>query len=389
MQQKIQYSFEGQQYNYEYENQVIIQRLSRAEIQTQDALQLSLLKVKSHLLLPLNYQWQEDQMIMTFHCPSGDLMENSIDTSWSMSRRLRLALNILDIEQLQSTDIQTFIHPKNIYLDYNDCPYFIYRSIKGLMPPAHQETLLYEVQCLIGSLCTKYSYDDLYEGLLNDLEYQSPFMKELLAINEWEQLRPFLMEAYQKALTEEKKQHIVVKRQRFTLFKQLSIWFGVIIILLGVPLVYMLFIQLPTNDACLKADTSFLSKNYEAVIDDLEKVSIHRIPQTQKYELAYSYVQGKGFDARQRRNIMKNISLKTESKYLDYWILDGRGEFDEALSVAKSLEDSNLILYALLQKIDEVKKDKDLKEEKREETLKQLQEEYKTIKEETTKKGDK
>lgn len=389
MQKKIHYSFEGQQYNYEYDGQTIIQRLSRAEIQTQDASKLSLLKVKSPLLLNVDYQWEEDQMIMTSHCPEGNLMMNIIDDSWPMSRRLRLVLNLLDIEKLQSTDIQTFIHPNNIYLDYNDCPYFIYRGIKSLMPPTHQESLLYEIKCLLGSLCTKYSYDDLYEGLLNDLEQQSPFMKELITINDWKQLQPFLMNAYQKAIEEEKKQQIVVKRQRFTLFKQLSIWFGVIIVLLGVPLIYILFIQLPTNNACLKADTSFLSKNYESVIDDLEKVSVHRIPQTQKYELAYSYVQGKGFDARQRRNIMKNLSLKTESKYLDYWIFDGRGKFDDALSVAKSLEDSNLILYALLQKIDEVKKDKDLKEEKREETLKQLQEEYKTIKEETTKKGDK
>ena len=389
MQQKIQYSFEGQQYHYDYEKQKIIQVLSRAEIQTQDELKLSLLKVPSAVLLPLDYQWQEDQMVMTYHCPLGDLMDNCIDASWSLSRRLRLALNLLAVEQLQETEIQTLIHPKNIYLDYNDCPYFIYRGIQSLMPPTYQESMLYEIQCFIGSLLTKYSYDDLYEGLINDLEHQSPFMKELLAINDWTQLRPFLIQAYQKALTEEKQQQVVVKRQRFTLFKQLSIWFGTMIILIGVPLIYILFIQLPINNACLKADTSFLSKKYEAVIDDLEKVSIHRIPQTQKYELAYSYVQGKGFDARQRRNIMKNLSLKTEPKYLDYWILDGRGKFDDALSIAKSLEDSNLILYALLQKMDEVKKDKDLKDEKRAELLKQLQEEYKTIQEKTTKKGDK
>lgn len=389
MNETIQYSFEGQTYRYDYDGAHIHQAMSRAEIQTQDAMRLALLKVQDSLLLPMHYEWREHELWMTYDCPMGDLFQNGFDERWTTSRRLRLLLQLLEVEHLEKTDLQTVIHPSNLYLDYNDCPYFIYRGVKNIMLPTKQASLLYEVKCFAASLFTKHSYDALYDGLLNDLDEHSLFMKELLAIDEWAQLRPFLTEAYHKAIEDEKKHHIVVKRQRFTLFKQLSIWFGVAIILIAVPLIYLLFVQIPTNKACLSADTSFLSKDYEEVITDLEKVNVSRLPQTQKYELAYSYVQGKGFDARQRRNIMKNITLKSDDQYLDYWILDGRGEFDKALSTAKSLEDSNLILYALLQKMDDVKKDKKLKDREREEQLKSLQEEYKTITDEVKNKGEK
>ena len=108
----------------------------------------------------------------------------------------------------------------------------------------------------------------------------------------------------------------------------------------------------------------------------MQHVKLAKLGKTQKYELAYSYVQGKGFDTTQRNNIMKNITLQSNPNYLNFWIMDGRGQLDDALATAKQLQDSNLIMYALLEKMDSVKTNKKLNATKREQQLESLQSQY-------------
>lgn len=36
---------------------------------------------------------------------------------------------------------------------------------------------------------------------------------------------------------------------------------------------------------------------------------------------------------------MKNISLKSDEKYLLYWMYNGKGDFDKSLDLAKTLDD--------------------------------------------------
>ena len=108
----------------------------------------------------------------------------------------------------------------------------------------------------------------------------------------------------------------------------------------------------------------------------MQHVKLSKLGKTQKYELAYSYVQGKGFDTTQRNNIMKNITLQSNPNYLNFWIMDGRGQLDDALATAKQLQDSNLIMYALLEKMDSVKTNKKLNATKREQQLESLQSQY-------------
>lgn len=56
--------------------------------------------------------------------------------------------------------------------------------------------------------------------------------------------------------------------------------------------------------------------------------------------------------------------------------MDGRGQLDDALATAKQLQDSNLIMYALLEKMDSVKTNKKLSPTKREQQLESLQSQY-------------
>lgn len=379
---KQSYQFNEILFQYEVVEGKLIQKISLADIHLQKKSDVDLLMVDSPLLLPVTLHWQEDDLILTSPLSNGQFFLEK--KHWSTSEIMQLLLNLLSLQSLIQTDIRTFIHPKNIYLDYNGLPKMIYRGIKGKMPVSelNESTLLYQLKCLAGMLMTKYSFEDLYDGLLEESGQHSLFMNDLVKISNFSEMETFLMKSLKHAEEEEQKKIVQVPRRRFQLFKQLSIWLGILAIILAIPLGYLLFKQIPIQKACLEADTAFITNEYSKTISSLEKVKLSDLPKTQKYELAYSYVHNEGFDQQQQRNIMKNITLQSDNQYLDFWIQEGRGDLEEAVITAKSLENSDLISYALLQQMDAIKADKKMKSTKKEEKLQKLQEEYKQVQDE-------
>lgn len=377
--QSVKYQFNHQQYQYEYNQQSLqlIQKISRADVTTQNPDDLLLLQLKNDLFLDVVINWQEDYVDLKSSLPVGYFASEVKDQT--TSQKLKLLLNLMPLSQLlEEGKLTTFIHPQNIYLDYNGNPKLIYRGIVGLMPGSqpNDDEFLRQIKCLAGYLFTKHSFDDLYNGLLPEIAKESRFLQDILAIDDLDSMQDFLKKTYEQYAQAEKKSVVKVPRKKFFLFKQLALWFGIALILTLIPLGYLLINKVPTDTSCLNANTDFLAQKYDKTINDLQHVKLAKLGKTQKYELAYSYVQGKGFDTTQRNNIMKNITLQSNPNYLNFWIMDGRGQLDDALATAKQLQDSNLIMYALLEKMDSVKTNKKLNATKREQQLESLQSQY-------------
>ena len=377
--QSVKYQFNHQQYQYEYNQQSLqlIQKISRADVTTQNPDDLLLLQLKNDLFLDVVINWQEDYVDLKSSLPVGYFASEVKDQT--TSQKLKLLLNLMPLSQLlEDGKLTTFIHPQNIYLDYNGNPKLIYRGIVGLMPGSqpNDDEFLRQIKCLAGYLFTKHSFDDLYNGLLPEIAKESRFLQDILAIDDLNSMQDFLKKTYEQYAQAEKKSVVKVPRKKFFLFKQLALWFGIALILTLIPLGYLLVNKVPTDTSCLNANTDFLAQKYDKTINDLQHVKLSKLGKTQKYELAYSYVQGKGFDTTQRNNIMKNITLQSNPNYLNFWIMDGRGQLDDALATAKQLQDSNLIMYALLEKMDSVKTNKKLNATKREQQLESLQSQY-------------
>ena len=377
--QSVKYQFNHQQYQYEYNQQSLqlIQKISRADVTTQNPDDLLLLQLKNDLFLDVVINWQEDYVDLKSSLPVGYFASEVKDQT--TSQKLKLLLNLMPLSQLlEDGKLTTFIHPQNIYLDYNGNPKLIYRGIVGLMPGSqpNDDEFLRQIKCLAGYLFTKHSFDDLYNGLLPEIAKESRFLQDILAIDDLNSMQDFLKKTYEQYAQAEKKSVVKVPRKKFFLFKQLALWFGIALALTLIPLGYLLINKVPTDTSCLNANTDFLAQKYDKTINDLQHVKLSKLGKTQKYELAYSYVQGKGFDTTQRNNIMKNITLQSNPNYLNFWIMDGRGQLDDALATAKQLQDSNLIMYALLEKMDSVKTNKKLNATKREQQLESLQSQY-------------
>ena len=104
----------------------------------------------------------------------------------------------------------------------------------------------------------------------------------------------------------------------------------------------------------------------------LSNYEVEDMPKVVQYELTISHIVNETLAEVQKDNVLKTISLQTDPRYYEYWIFIGRGEAEKALTIARHLEDIDLIMLALLHYEDAVKQNNNLKEEERERLLKEI-----------------
>lgn len=363
--------------------------LRKSEIQVSEEKDLALLKVTHPLLLATEILWEEDRVTFCYALPKERITFAALKEA-SKEDKLRAMANLAEVAQLLEGSLTFFMHPENLLFDYNLLPKIAYRGLSGKMLPktTDEAVLLRQYKSLIIALFEKkQDFTALYDGQL-EIKKGSEFVQTILSQESFEEIRAYLLQTYAAtvAQTQETMQQISKTKLRVT--KQLSIWMSVLAAILVVPLVYLLFFRLPFLDRMQQTDTAFLKNDYEAVITTLEAVDTARIPFTQKYELAYSFVQGEALQEQQKKVILNNVTLRSNENYLDYWIENGRGNLDEALDIAKNLEESDLILYAMTQKMEQVRKDTKMSGTKKEEIISKLETDYQKYKEKRDKSID-
>ena len=114
--QSVKYEFNHQQYQYEYNQQSLqlIQKISRADVTTQNSDDLLLLQLKNDLFLSVTLDWQEDFVNLKSALPVG-YFANEVKNQ-TTSQKLKLLLNLMPVKKiLEDGKLTTFIHPQNIY----------------------------------------------------------------------------------------------------------------------------------------------------------------------------------------------------------------------------------------------------------------------------------
>lgn len=374
-------TFGGQAFAFDKAEHVWTLTLKRSDVATQRLEELSLLKMEHPSFLKQAVVWDDDLVTFAYEIEDMALAVDKFD-DLVLSEKVRLALNVTDLEACLKLPFNFFIHPENIFFTKDGLPKVAYRGLPHVMPPktmTHSD-FLRQIKCLILHIFTGMDFSDLYGGTL-EVATVPEFLKAIIAAEDLSAIRKELETAYKENIAQEAATLTSVSKKRFKLFKYMAIWFSALSLLLLVPLIYILFAQMPFQQKLLDADRDFLKVDYSAVISSLKSVAVHRLPYTQKYELAYAYIQSLDFSKEQRQVILNNVSLKSDELYLDYWIYIGRADHDQALDIAKRLEDLDLILYALNVKIEAVRNDQALSGQERQSQLDSLQKEYGTYNE--------
>lgn len=354
--------------------------LKHSEILVNDPRELAILEINEEYFLPMDIDWSEDDVTFTYKIDK-DLLTFDDLKSKVRSDQIRSMLNASVLKAILATSLTTILHPDNLLFDHNLQPKAAYRGINEKMPPVvNDELFLRQYKCLVISLFQKkYGFDELYGGTLETIR-GNKFIQTIQKAESTEVIEEYLHQMYLETDKEITEKQRLVSKKKFQVYKQLSIWFGVLALLLLIPLGYFMFMYNPFEQRMLTLDTSFMKKDYETVITTAEPIQAQKLPYTQKYALAYSYVQGQDLSENQKQMILNNISLKSDADYLNYWIEIGRGNFDKALDVSKKLEDYDLILFGLMQKMEQVRTNNKISGTEKEETLSQLESDYEKYK---------
>lgn len=368
-------SINNQLYELQIENDTINIQFSKSQTKLKTLQQLSLLNEPSPYFVPvvyedfmdtINFQYQIDQSTKSWEQIKG-LRRND---------QLRILQNIAKFVPLLNTRFSFFLHPDNLVFDPNGLPIMIHRGIRDVLPPYNNsmEEFLYQYKCLtIAMFSKKYTFDELLNGLL-DIAKLTPFDRAVSEASTIEDLVHILKENYQKEQQTVNYSMRLVSKKRFRLYKSFTIVLSIISLLLFVSVIYFSFVRIPFQNMLLKANDAFLINNFDDVIGTLKETKPEDLPITSKYELARSYISVEQMSEEKKNNIFNNISLRSDENYLDYWIHNGRGEFDQSLDIAKYIEDPQLIMYGYLKKIEQVKNNSSLSGSEREKKSKEYQE---------------
>lgn len=352
-------------------------RLKRSDVASQDLRELLLLDLHHPFFLEQSMVSDEDSVTFSYQLEPYGLSYEEIK-SRTISERLRLALNVFKLEEALDLPITFLLHPENLFITKDAQAKIAYRGIPDLMVPQaiSPEDFLRQAKCFTVTLFTDLDFMDLYNGSL-ELETLPDFLNDLCQANDIASAVSILEKYYAEKYSKEQADLVLVPSRKHRVFKLATIWLSASVVLLAIPLIYLIFVQNPFKEKMLQADTAFIKVDYSGVITELEGVAPSNLPNTQKYELAYSYIQGLEFSDDQKKVILNNVTLKSDELYLTYWIQIGRNRFEEALDIAKRINDSDLIIYALTQEIKQVREDDKLSGKDRESKLNTLESEYK------------
>ena len=351
--------------------------LKRSDVASQDLRELLLLDLHHPLFLEQAMVADEDSVTFTYELESHGLSYEELKTR-TISERIRLVLNVFALEAALDLPVTFLLHPANLFITKDAQAKIAYRGVPGIMTPQSlsAEDFLRQAKCFAVTLFSDLDFMDLYNGSL-ELETLPDFLNELRQTKDLTTAVAVLEKYYLEKSAQEKADLVLVPSRRHRVFKLATIWLTVSVVLLFIPLIYLIFLQNPFKEKLLQADTAFIKVDYSGVITELEGIAPSSLPNTQKYELAYSYIQGLEFSSDQKKVILNNVTLKSDELYLTYWIQIGRNSFEDALDTAKRINDSDLILYALTQEIKQVREDDKLSGKDREAKLESLENEYK------------
>lgn len=350
--------------------------LKRSDIGTQDLRSLLLLGLEHPIFLKQSLTIDEDSVHFQYDLePFGMSTEDM--AVLSVANKLRLALNVLALRSCLELPVNTILHPENLFVTKDLTVKLAYRSLPEVMVPyaLDEAEFARQFKSYLFSLFTEHSFTELYDGALTVVEVPD-FLGQVRQAQDLDSIQALLEGYFADKLAEERQTMSLVSTTKHRLYRYATIWLSAALGLLLIPLIYLVFYHNPFKEKLLEADTAFIKVDYPGVISELERVSLGRLPYTQKYELAYSYIQGMDLNAEQRRVVLNNVTLKSDEAYLDYWVEIGRGNSTAALDLAKRLDDSDLILYALGQAIEQVRENTRLSGEERESQIEALKTEY-------------
>lgn len=322
----------------------------------------------------------DDELIFTYKKESNYMTFGELRKLKELSRWM-FASQVLKVQSRHSFNrLHLIVCPENVLIDESLMPYFLHYGVKESIPPYEKDSnrIWNETKALIAAaIDPKYTFEQ-YIQFSQSIEL-SPIAEKVMSAKDENELNDTIKKQIILLKNEEKKL-VTVSKTKWSWVRYGIAGLLLALIPLGAYTGYSALVLQPRQEAFVEVQNSYLQGDYSEVINKLTNYDIEHMPKVIQYELSLAYIVNETLTEEQKENVLKTITLQTDPNYFKYWIYIGRGQAEEALALARQLEDLDLIMLALLHYEETVKGNLDLENEEREQLLDKIQ----TEKEEVT-----
>ncbi|MFB5086001.1 type VII secretion protein EssB [Psychrobacillus sp. PGGUH221] len=302
----------------------------------------------------------DDELIIQAEIPSNFKRFSEIHKEDEKSRWMFAYQLVEKVHSHPYPRLNLIVCPENTVYSRGMEPLFIYYGVQGSLPPfeKNEERIWLETKAVAAAAIDgSFTFEEYlkYSEILELKEIGSSIM----SMKDSQSLLNYISEQLDQLEIREK-ENVRLPRKKWKITKGLSISFGVLLLPAIVFTIIYFIHEKPKNEAYTLGHEYFLGQNYSQVVTELSPYSVKSMPYVVLYELAYSTVTNERLDEEQKKNVLSNITLQTDVDYLKYWIYIGRGEAENAVDIARAMEDGELITYGLLKRREEIKADQDL-----------------------------
>lgn len=357
------------------EQEIMTEVIKRSSLHASSRYDLHKLQSAGEHFLPITIQEREEELEFTYDSKRmrsfTEIRQESVE----------VILNILIQMARFATDREKYdfsMEPANLYYNSNGRVCIKTRDLSS----QQEDSFLASYKALTACALTgKYSYQDYLEGG-EEFFGSIPTTRFLLAVTTVMELEESLEKYKEEHLHIQKSKHITVSKTSNLIWKTAAGVFAVATIVLGIYGYRQFFQQMPHLTAVSKGNNAYIEGDSVALIDALKPVGLEAMDKHQKYILAEAYLQSENLSNEQKENRLEKLSLSSNEKELEYWIMLGRMEAAAGEDLAMQLSDDELLLYAYLKDKAQVQSDTKLAGSEKEERLADLQGKIDSLKEE-------
>ncbi|MCU9612785.1 type VII secretion protein EssB [Caldibacillus lycopersici] len=362
------------------ENEIIIV-FQRTKVKMQDILEIQFLQTIDPVFQK-DIIATEDEIQIIIHFPKTMNDFRKIKQKKAIHRRF-FAHQIIKKVQVHSYErLHLLICPENIAFDASLTPYFYHYGVKESLPPYEKDEELQfnQLKAIVATIIDgQYKFEEYlnFHQTLKLTELANEIM-QAKAMADLEQIVQQLILDLEK----QEKSLVTIPKKQWKFQRYVLLALGILLVPSLLYSLYAIFFQIPKQSAYVKSNDYFLRQQYSNVMDRLERYNPEGMPYIVQYELALSYVRQEALTEEQRKNVLNMITLQTDPKIFLYWIYIGRGMYEEAIDIARSFEDQELIIFGLLKLREQIKMDDSLTGEEKQKKIAPIQTEIDEFEEE-------
>lgn len=273
----------------------------------------------------------------------GDGLHNFDHSAYTILEKLRSAYCLIKFEKLVKSGYIVDLSDENLFIDNDKSIVLMFAPKRDLYMEPEQSDFIAELKARILSMFSKYSYTQILESNFT-LQFKTSFEAEILACQSIDELRSLLTKYIDEKNQEQTTKFVVVQRKTHSIYRIMTFAFLIAFLISFGGYIYTMQFKVPELTSANELLSLYIERDYASVISTSKEIDLDK---QQKYIVGYSSIMSSSLNEKKRKVILSTFTPDASESMLDYWVAIGYGNYLDASSKGKTINDDEYVLYAL------------------------------------------